>query len=321
MTAAKTLCVIGNGFDLHHWNGRTPDTSLQSFKNFIQRNESEMHEEISIRFSLKNDWGNFETALAELDREEMWPDIEYYLDDSNPHRSGEAGLEAERRIDLLTIKMREALHKFISGKAYKWGGIQYPCNINDTKLQLPNDALYLNFNYTDTLERYYSIARSSICYIHHKASETEEIIIGHGVNPDKLKKEPEPKMPDNLTPKEEELWLDHMNDNYSLSRNLADEELDQYGEKSFKDTKFFIRKNKDFFEKCTAVRNIIVMGHSLAGVDAPYFEKIKKSVSPATHWRVSFFGDEKKDDTRNAILKLGVAENRISLFKLTDMGA
>jgi len=52
---------------------------------------------------------------------------------------------------------------------------------------LDKDVLYLTFNYTDTLERYYGIPEKNILNIHGKAKFDETVLIlGHGINPEKF---------------------------------------------------------------------------------------------------------------------------------------
>jgi len=41
-----------------------------------------------------------------------------------------------------------------------------------------HDTIFLNFNYTDTLERFYGVNRKNICYVHGKTGSTE-LLFGH----------------------------------------------------------------------------------------------------------------------------------------------
>lgn len=54
-------------------------------------------------------------------------------------------------------------------------------NINDAEkvLDLPMECRYLTFNYTETLERVYSIPESNILHIHGSRLSDKEYIIGH----------------------------------------------------------------------------------------------------------------------------------------------
>lgn len=45
---------------------------------------------------------------------------------------------------------------------------------------LGNEAIFLTFNYTSTLERLYSINESNIKHIHGLIDDGSEIILGHG---------------------------------------------------------------------------------------------------------------------------------------------
>ncbi|MBL4616580.1 MAG: bacteriophage abortive infection AbiH family protein [Robiginitomaculum sp.] len=319
MISKQTLCIIGNGFDLYDWNGKTPNTSYKCFGEYLKDNEPEIYDAFAKHFSLDGNWGNFETVLSEPDIESIWDYLRNYMDDSNPHRSGEVSWEAEKYVGLLTNKMSEALRTFISGEAYKHGGIQYPKNLNGIQLHLPKNALYLSFNYTNTLERYYGILESRICYLHGKSGRDEDLIIGHGVDPEELEiPENLPVMPDNLSAEQQERWLEQMSDQYSFSAELTKEEVNQYWRESFKDTKVIIKEHDEFFQRCAGINRVIIMGHSLSGVDLPYFEEIKKKVDSNAHWSVSYNSEDEKNHLRTAIKNLGVLDEQISLFQLSS---
>jgi hypothetical protein len=323
MISKQTLCIIGNGFDLYHWNGKTPNTSYEYFRLFLQNNKPEIYDLFAKFFPLDGNWSNFEIALSEIDMEHfsefVMEEIVNYLDDSNPHRSGEASWEAEKYVELLTKEMSEALHTFIHGKAYKLSGIQYPKNLNGIQIQLPKNALYLSFNYTNTLERYYGIPESRICYLHGKSGRDEELIIGHGVDPEELGiSENSSAMPDNLSTEQQESWSDQMNDQYSFSAELAKEEVNQYWRGSFKDTESIIKEHTPFFEACEGVERIIIMGHSMSEVDIPYFEEIKQRVSDNAFWEVSFYDGDEQTRLKSTLLNLGVSKLQVGFFQLKD---
>jgi hypothetical protein len=324
MNNKKSICIIGNGFDLHHWNEKKPNTSYEAFGLFLQKNEPKIHDLFSNFFPLEGNWNHFEISLSEIDMEQfsdfVMEEIGNYLDDSDPHRFGEASWEAKKYIELLTTKMREALHAFIHGESYQLGGIQYPQNINDIQINLPKNALYLSFNYTNTLERYYGIPESRICYLHGKSGRGEELIIGHGVDPTTLENsEPSPVMPDNLSPEEQEMWYDQAGDQDSPSYDLAKGEVEQYWNKSFKNTQSIIKSNASFFQQYERLDKVVIMGHSLSEVDLPYFKEIKKRVSPDAYWDISFHTNDEENYLKNTVLRLGVPRNQINMFKLGDI--
>lgn len=46
-------------------------------------------------------------------------------------------------------------------------------------VDLDSNALYFSFNYTDTLERLYSLSEQNILHIHGRASKGEHLVVGH----------------------------------------------------------------------------------------------------------------------------------------------
>jgi hypothetical protein len=65
--------------------------------------------------------------------------------------------------------------------------------------------------------------------------------------------------------------------------------VDDYFSATFKPTDKIILQQQPFFQSLKTVRQILVMGHSLSEVDAPYFEEIIANIDPtAVRWKVSY---------------------------------
>lgn len=318
------IIVIGNGFDLHHWNGKKVDTGYESFGCFL-RNQKEYQEIFewltktcflpdNPTYKTKTEntscWRDFEQSLADFDAMDIVSD---YIDDSAPERYGEGLWQAERIVDSVTQQMRSALNAFISG-------LEYPKDINNVRCTLPEDGLYLSFNYTDTLERYYSINPSQICYIHGKAGTGEELIIGHGVNPQSIEKESPPAAPPlGLTPQQEEMWYNETSSQYSMPWDLVEKEINSYWSKSFKNTGIQLSEHQNFFQQCESKNSVMIFGHSMSEVDLPYFEEIKRRVSSNAYWTVSYHDECKKEYFAGTLSGLGVIKDKITLIRLQDI--
>lgn len=317
---------------MHHWvkTKTIPNTGYGYFGCFLRDNKPDIFEWIVKTCFLSNDpiclptgdpepsWANFEGSLAEFEAEELWEAVRDYVDDENPHRSGGASWEADKLIDSITDDMRKALNDFIREENSIEGAVKYPQNIDCAKLDIQQDALYLSFNYTDTLERYYGVSQSHICYLHGKAGADNNLMIGHGVNPHGFEEESQPvseyEMLDQLSGKEP--YEDPKVDHYSLSCDLVKESINEYWSKSFKDTKDNISKHEKFFQQCEEVHQITVMGHSLSEVDLPYFKEIKQRAAVNASWNVSYYGASNMDSLKKTLLKLGIPDDQIKLFQL-----
>ena len=140
-------------------------------------------------------------------------------------------------------------------------------------------ATFINFNYTDTLERLYKVTPDQIFYIHNKAVDTNSaLILGHSRNPQNTK------------------TLDELYNNEDTDVRVAEGNriLDDYFVETYKSTETIITENAGFFDSLEDVETIYVFGHSLSVVDRPYFEEIIKHIDKdKIIWKVSFHN--KKD--------------------------
>ena len=97
-------------------------------------------------------------------------------------------------------------------------------------LYLSPNSLYLSFNYTDTLEHVYGIARNQILYVHGKAGENLNLIVGHG-NKSLFQKN---DIPDNLSEEEYEEFMSNM-DFGDVRENEAEDIIKGYFRTTYKD--------------------------------------------------------------------------------------
>lgn len=321
----KTLYIIGNGFDLYHGL----NTSYQSFAFYLQGHHADIYDLLTEYFGLphlhkdsSNDdwdlWSQFEQALANMDYEQVLDDNSDYLANPAHEDFSDADwhalqIEMQGVSDKLTKKMFEAFKSFITA-------VHFPPLSADKKLNIDTTATFLNFNYTDTLERYYSVLATNILYIHGKASTPGiTLVLGHGVEPGSFKKE-KPKPPANATEEELEWWRQKMADSYDLSYEMGKDEILGYYYGSFKQTRKIIDDNGTFFDGLKGTEKVIVLGHSLGEVDHPYLSKVAECINNSgIPWIVSYHRDEHKGLFINNLLKLGIQEKQIHLIKMNEL--
>ncbi|MDT0676477.1 bacteriophage abortive infection AbiH family protein [Autumnicola musiva] len=318
------LYIIGNGFDLYH----CLDTWYSSFGIYLQKTDEETYDhlleylylpeldeedEVSLKDPL---WSTFENSLAGLDIEEVlekfseysanpgsddfsdgdWDTIRVYVSEVKKH---------------LTDKLLENFKTFVQN-------VHYPDTDDLTLLNLEENAIYLNFNYTKTLELYYNIPSDQILYIHNKADGISPLILGHGLHPEKFRKE-EPKMPENMSLEEQEQWMDFQSNNYDLSIENGRDELIDYFQTTFKSTEKIISNNISFFNSLKSIQEINVLGHSISQVDALYFKTIigmpnKNKIT----WNVSYHKEDEKLKKKQSLIDLGLDASQINLCKMED---
>jgi len=69
-----------------------------------------------------------------------------------------------------------------------WFFIEYPdkSEIQSPQLRFYPESLFINFNYTDTLEELYGIPKSNILYLHNNANDySGDLIFGHAKKEEK----------------------------------------------------------------------------------------------------------------------------------------
>lgn len=319
------LYVIGNGFDLHH----NLNTRYRTFGVYLKENYPDIYGQLIEYFGLPdlNDkgqceydyilWAEFEKSLSLLDQETV---LEAHSDSiANPgspdfrDRDWEAfAIDIESVVENLTLALFKAFSEFIRN-------IDFPSLDHDLELKLDKNATYINFNYTDTLERYYGISRDNILYIHGNANElNDELILGHGIDPNNFKPE-DPRQPEGLSSEEAEMWIEQMADNYDHSFELGKDALLQYFSRSYKNTKEIIESNANFFGSLTHIHEIIFLGHSLSSIDLPYVKEISVNSTSNVIWSVSYYGNDEKDRHKRTLTELGIESDKINQITLYDL--
>lgn len=141
-----------------------------------------------------------------------------------------------------------------------------------------NDKDYfLNFNYTDVLERVYQI--DDVTHIHGSMESVSDIvpIMGHC----------------NRTESEKHRqWAKEADEEYNEGEASIHEAIADYLEALFKNTNSIIGFHSRLFRNLIEVEHIISIGWSAGSVDIPYLLKIKESVGKNTKWTVHWYTDK-----------------------------
>ena len=313
------LYITGNGFDLHHGL----DTSYFSFGYFLRSHQRDLYNKLVEFFGftdlpedvdkLNKDehplWCEFESNLAGLDSQAVLDAFTDYLpnlgDPDFRDRDWHAfDIEMQIILESLTDGLFTQFELFISQ-------VKYPVLTPDKRLQLFNNALFINFNYTRTIERYYNIKSSQILYIHGNASlPGDRLILGHGIDPINFEEYPETP-PIGLTDEELQQWYQNMADNYDYAYESGKHTLNQYFTHSFKNTKEVISAGQSFFSRLAVVDEVIIIGHSLSTVDMPYFAAIKQHVHPNSTWTATWYLKNEREEHISALEGIGIEVPRI----------
>ncbi|MEZ2338399.1 bacteriophage abortive infection AbiH family protein [Mucilaginibacter sp. RCC_168] len=293
----RVLHIIGNGFDLFHgirsayWN----------FKEFVERNNKPLFENLEKYFDSDSLWSDFEATLADLDTETMVDEAMIYLpsygaDDWSDSGHHDYQYELQNRIDIVTKDLKTEFTCWILQ-------LEIPQTAFDNRLGIKTHELFLNFNYTNSLERIYHVDPSDIKYIHNKAIDTTSVLIlGHS-------RKPQGKS---------------FNDNEDLESidpriYEGNQILDDYFIETYKPTAQIIAENEAFFEDLKDIEEIHVLGHSISIVDYSYFIRVlEKTDSNKVKWKISYYSDRDMANYQTAISEIGISPANTELIQISE---
>ncbi|WP_312355752.1 bacteriophage abortive infection AbiH family protein [Aminipila sp.] len=301
----KRLIIVGNGFDLFHGiNSRYYD-----FQNFVYENASrDFIDSIEKYIPPEDLWYQFEEALGHLDCEELRDNHS----DSLVSYGADNWSDAYHHEYQYFVDADLAFAKDIPQYLNKWiDDIDTDVDRRLNNFYLSPNSLYLSFNYTDTLEHVYGIARNQILYIHGKAGENSNLIAGHG-NKSLFQKN---DIPDNLSEEEYEEFMSNM-DFGDVRENEAEDIIKGYFRTTYKDVERLISLNEGFFCSLGCIQEVFVLGHSLSDVDMPYFYTIKNIVPFNCQWTVSYYGGAERVHHQQQLLHLGISPMKINFIDL-----
>ena len=226
-------------------------------------------------------WSDFEKALGQYNLETVinwgWDDL--YL--SEVSIGGQI-------FDSPDFFLNTSLPDIINGAFSKW---MQSISVSSRKLyeDIDDDAFYISFNYTDTLEELYHIPERMILHIHGRASKGEHLIVGHNRLID-----PYVYSSDAYGVRENNERMQRLLDMNSLCKPFAK----------------IIEQNDSFFDELRDVKEIHVRGHSCDDIDYPYFRKIKESVLKEALWHFyPFYLNLEADRRRIELLRKEIGIN------------
>lgn len=308
------LFIVGNGFDLKHGlestydrfakfvykkNKRTYGDFLQKMSNLLDRNDKPLFD--------KKMWSNFENCIVQLyDRDwgyiifnQIYPGSEEDIGKSWYWYSKKCildqNIEDDKIINLpIEIKLlfKEWVTKLNEKITSCWIRKSYPDLYRKFRKWFDsNECIFLNFNYTQTLEKIYGIDDKKIIYLHNSG---ENCIVGHnykyirpsewylGHNWEDLTDEDGNPVYDDYS--EIEIW--HSIDEYSKMLH----------EMFYKNSEKIIFDNKGIFDKL--FDEIIVLGFSFGRQDEIYIKKLLEK-TPSNKWIIYYHtcDDDKRIST------------------------
>jgi len=312
----RTLYLFGNGFDIAH-NINTPYSSFRAFlsekhESFLTQFEAMYHiqplddtepwytDAAQKRWEqsvLKNLWSFFEEEIGNPDVDGMHDMAESLLD----------GMPSEGIKDTLNAYWREqyGFSKSFQKYVLEWLETIDTSKATCKKSELVNNQsdLFINFNYTDTLESVYGIR--DVLHIHGSVPtcSTTLPIMGHGNK----------YLVDLYRRKAKKAQEQFIEWEESICNAIAD-----YCETLYKDTDKIISLNEKFFSSLKNVEQIICLGLSFGDVDIPYLVRIQQEIKPTTKWMVYYYDSAARKRLKDVFGILGISRKYEVYFLQSD---
>lgn len=308
----KHLYIIGNGFDLHH----EINSKYSDFRIWLSETNCDLLCRMDEVYGDcdKEWWADFENQLASLDAIQFGEQIAFenspdLMSEHCDRTWNDAEIEVERQLDSVFYDLRESFHDWI---------LQLnPPSRHRKVIFKYSDAIFINFNYTDTLEKLYGIHPQKILHIHgYIGSEDDEFVLGHGKSYNELQQInsiniPEP--PKDLSSEELADYYEDVSYGQELHEQLAIGAAINAIATQQKPIKKIIEKYSNFFESIEGITEIHVYGLSLSEVDKPYLFYFTEKFKDA-HWEFSDFEDYNRDKIESFCKDRG-----ITTFSIIDL--
>lgn len=309
----KILYIIGNGFDVHHGI----KSSYRTYMEWLKDNHKEDYQKIIDFYgdiAEKPEWWNeFETNLGYFDIRAKVEDLAFQ------NQPTDSQIEKMRAIDtmggawdaqveiggIISI-LKESFHEWIDS-------LNPALTANKIVIDF-NNAYFITFNYSLTLEKVYGIPSDQILHIHGCLND-DEYIIGHGRTYEDVKDESDPYClpfdPDKDDPSE--YGLDALDD--EITENTKQEVVSRVMEAA-KDTAAIISKHELEFEMLKTVEKVCIYGLSFSSVDEPYLSHIVKEITPNAAYEASYYSAKDMNSIEAFSKKYGIKINPVKLEDL-----
>lgn len=304
----ESLVIIGNGFDRFH----DIKSSYWNFKEYLEESKEWGFKESLERYISSDElWSSFEYALGCLDYDAVRDNNSCYMlgyGDDNWRDSAHHDYQMMISEELVFAnEISEYIKNWILSLDTKREQ-KLSCDI------INQDNLYISFNYTDTLEKTYNISNERILYIHGKALRDNQLIVGHGDSTMTIDDVP----PEFESEEEADAYLEYMSST-DVREMEADEIIKNYFKCTYKDVDEIIKRHREFLTDLNGIRNVFILGHSLADVDLQYFAVLNEILGQDVFWTVTYYTDDEREGFLFQLQKCGIGQDMIRMCKMEEL--
>lgn len=281
----KTLFVLGNGFDKHHQIG----SSYGEFKQWLLDNRPVVNSALERIYQNTTDgwWRSFEQNLANFDpdkypemiAEKPFFDLKHELEClygaeatdliDNYDYQGDNDVANRYRLapEIARFELRRLKEELFAAFEDWVNSLIMPSSFEKVN-GINEDAVYLNFNYTKTLEILYEIDDAYIYHIHGSV-DGGRFVIGHGKTADQM-------MEDDF---EKHVYERDINNDRG-EEEVRQALFDAIDEEMRKPVEDIIYEYQDFFNSLGSIQQLVVLGFSYSPIDLPYLRRIIDETGP-----------------------------------------
>lgn len=307
------LYIIGNGFD----RGHGLPTTYSHFRTFLddehwqflmsfeesysiyQADSSDPYYQADAHNKSRDNllWNELETNLANID-------LERIIDDAVQM---DLGLEHENDILDTLEHHHTSEYRYIEELAIHLDEWVKTINLDNarprtTLINPDNEAIYITFNYTEVLETVYQIDPFEVIHIHGSIREDDiNPVLGHGNR----------EIIDHLREDRHEAEGQQHEKAMSIHRTMED-----YLTETYKDIREYMPELSRLQGK--DIDEIIVIGHSLSGVDIPYFKEIDLKTSEKASWKVYYYDPAVEKHMLESLLECEIDKERIVMIQCNE---
>ena len=182
----RKLFLIGNGFD--RWQGLS--TSYDQFRKYYRSNIRAAAEELHIKTTV-NEAGDLITPVemiyGEIFSPETLPEEFFWNFESSTALLDDQNIinyfgKSDRGLYNLQETVREA--REILQKIFGDWINSVVIDPADSGYRFDDSCYFINFNYTDTLQKRFGVDQKNDYHIHGEADDPENIVFGHSTHPE-----------------------------------------------------------------------------------------------------------------------------------------
>ena len=292
----KHLYIIGNGFDIY--SGL--HTRYSDFRRWLQTNYPFVYENMEAAYEMDGEWwNNFEEQLGNLNinryvRKFLPPEkpIEQIIQEIEERRTKHPNYSLPPNLyhDSPCANRLRGLLDILQYCFERWVDHVQRQIVNPQYVDIETeDAYFINFNYTDTIQRLYKVPDEQILHIHGRATKHDHLIFGHN----------KPMLGATR---------------HDFDGEKVGEALSHYNKNPYvcilkHDTLPIIIQDTQF---------VHIYGLSFSNIDEPYIDWVAMNTD-ANKWEISNYSEEDKNQIEKFILNHWILRDRIKLIKLENI--